>query len=299
MIEVRDLQKRYGALRAVDGVSFTIARGETFGLLGPNGAGKTTAILMMAGALRPDGGGVAVDGKPDPMRAEVRRALGIAPQSLAIYEELTADENLTFFGRLQGLGGKRLRERVDWCLEFAQLQDRRAGRVATFSGGMKRRLNLACALVHEPKVLFCDEPTVGVDPQSRNHVFESIERLRRDGTTIVYTTHYMEEAQRLCDRVAIVDHGRVLAEGTVGELIERHGGAALVEAELRAPPDAVAATALPGAVDGTRLAVQTERPFETVAAIARAGVDVAALRVERPGLEHVFLSLTGRRLRDE
>ena len=175
-----------------------------------------------------------IDGKADPMRSEVRRAIGVAPQGLAIYGELTAEENLRFFGALYGLAGKSLRDRVDWGLSFAGLEDRRKSRAATFSGGMKRRLNLACALVHEPQVLFCDEPTVGVDPQSRNHIFESIEQLAAAGMTLIYTTHYMEEAQRLCDRVAIMDGGKVLAVDTVDALIQEHGGDSLIEARLAA-----------------------------------------------------------------
>jgi ABC-2 type transport system ATP-binding protein len=246
MIEVRGLTKRFGAVQAVAGIDFTVQPGEAFGLLGPNGAGKTTTILMLVGVLRPDQGEVRIDGQPDPTRATVRRCLGIAPQGLAIYDELSADENLRFFGRLHGWSGKALGERVAWGLEFAGLQARRSDRAGAFSGGMKRRLNLACALVHDPKVLICDEPTVGVDPQSRHHILAGIEQLKRSGLTLVYTTHYIEEVQQLCDRVAIVDHGRVLAHDTVPQLLAAHGGDA----------------------------------------------------VDRPDLQHVFLRLTGREMRD-
>lgn len=296
MIEARSLSKRYGDVQAVDGVSFAVAAGEAFGLLGPNGAGKTTTIHMLAGALAPDAGEVTVAGERDPSRPEVRRRIGVAPQGLAIYEELTGEENLATFGRLYGLKGTALAARVDWALDFAGLTDRRKHRAGTYSGGMKRRLNLACALVHEPALLICDEPTVGVDPQSRHHVFEAIERLRAAGTTLLYTTHYMEEAQRLCDRVAIMDHGRILAVDTVDALIEQHGGRSVVHAELAAPPPA--GTELPGTLDGTHLRVDTDRPFELVASLGRSELDVAELRVERPDLEHVFLQLTGRSLRD-
>jgi ABC-2 type transport system ATP-binding protein len=296
MIEARGLEKRYGAVAAVDGVSFTIGSGETFGLLGPNGAGKTTTLMMLVGALAPDSGEVRIDGRGSPDDPELRRMVGVAPQGLAIYEELTAEENLAFFGRLYGLAGGRLRERVDWALEFAGLTDRRRQRASKHSGGMKRRLNLACALVHEPRILFCDEPTVGVDPQSRNHVFESIEALRAQGCTLVYTTHYMEEAQRLCDRVAIMDRGKVLALDGVSALIERYGGDSLVEAELVAPP--AAGVPLPGELEGTKLRIESERPFEAIAALGRSGLEIAELRVERPDLERVFLHVTGRSLRD-
>jgi ABC-2 type transport system ATP-binding protein len=222
-VRVDSLRKRFGSVTAVDGVSFEIAAGETFGLLGPNGAGKTTTIGMIVGALGPDEGRVSVDGEDDPTRPALRRRIGVAPQALALYQELTAEENLAFFGSLYGLAGSSLRDRVEWALDFAGLADRRRGRVKTFSGGMQRRLNLVCGLLHDPPVILLDEPTVGVDPQSRNAIFESIERLKREGRTILYTTHYMEEAERLCDRVAIMDQGRILALDTVEGLLRAHG----------------------------------------------------------------------------
>jgi ABC-2 type transport system ATP-binding protein len=296
MIQATDLRKSYGPLVAVDGVSFEVQQGETFGLLGPNGAGKTTTILMLTGALRPDGGEITINGTPDPTRLDVRRQMGVAPQALALYEELTGEENLTFFGKLYGLSGARLKERVGWCLEFAGLTERRADRIKTYSGGMKRRLNLACALVHDPPVLFLDEPTVGVDPQSRNYIFAGIESLVRQGRTLLYTTHYMEEAQRLCRRVAIMDHGKVLALDTVEGLIDRYGGRSVIEAELEGPPPA--GVALPGKLDDSVLHFESAQPFEEAARLVAAGVKFATFRVERPNLEVVFLTLTGRRLRD-
>ena len=220
----------------------------------------------------------------------------MAPQSLALYEELTGEENLRFFGRLYGLSGARLRERVDWALDLAGLADRRRDRIEGYSGGMQRRLNLACALVHDPRVLFLDEPTAGVDPQSRHLLFERIEALHAEGRTVLYTTHYMEEAQRLCDRVAILDHGRILALDTVDGLIAAHGGKSVVEAEFAAAP--IAAAELGGVVTGRALRVDTDRPLEALARIAAAGVPVERLRLERADLETVFLNLTGRRLRD-
>ena len=214
MIQADNLRKRYGALTAVDGISFEVRSGETFGLLGPNGAGKTTTLNLLVGTLTPDGGSVYINGEADPTNATVRQQIGYAPQAIALYGELTAEENLTFFGRLYGLSARQLRERARQALDLTGLSDRRQDRVRTFSGGMKRRLNLACALIHDPPVLLLDEPTVGVDPQSRNLIFDKIEWLRGQGRTIVYTTHYIEEAQRLCDRVAIMDHGRILALDT-------------------------------------------------------------------------------------
>jgi ABC-2 type transport system ATP-binding protein len=296
MIQVSGLRKAYDNIVAVDGLSFEIRTGETFGLLGPNGAGKTTTIHLLVGALRPDAGEIVLDGVPDPTRREVRQRIGFAPQALSLYAELTAQENLAFFGRMYGLSGSRLRERVAWCLELAGLSDRRSDRVQTYSGGMKRRLNLACALIHDPPVLFLDEPTAGVDPQSRNHLCESIEALARQGRTVLYTTHYMEEAQRLCNRVAVMDHGKMLALDTVDGLIGKYGGQSVVEAELDAPP--AAGVNLPAKLDGTHLRFETDRPLETLVELAGKGVKARTFRVDRPDLETVFLNLTGRRLRD-
>jgi ABC-2 type transport system ATP-binding protein len=219
------LRKAYGDRVAVDGLDLDLTPGGTFGLLGPNGAGKTTTISMLVGALAPDAGTVDVAGDGAPTRPAVRKKIGVAPQALAIYPELSATENLRFFGGLYGLGGAKLAERVRWCLDFAGLADRARDRVADFSGGMQRRLNMACALIHDPQVILFDEPTAGVDPQSRNHIFDSIEALKKQERTILYTTHYMEEAARLCDRVAIMDKGKILDVDSVDRLIERHGGA--------------------------------------------------------------------------
>jgi ABC-2 type transport system ATP-binding protein len=295
MIRVQDLRKVYGNNVAVAGVSFEVAPGETFGLLGPNGAGKTTTISLMTGLLRPDAGSVALNGAADPTRVEVRRQLGVAPQSLALYDNLTGEENLAFFGKLYGLGGSGLRQRVAWCLEMAGLTDRKADRVGTYSGGMKRRLNLACSLVHDPPVLFLDEPTVGVDPQSRNHLFASIEELARQGKTLIYTTHYMEEAQRLCRRVAIMEKGQILALDTVEGLIAKHGGQAVAEAEVEAAPPGLQ---LPGTLTGRTLRFAADRPLDVASALTAAGVKFGDFRIERANLETVFLNLTGRRLRD-
>lgn len=296
MIVANGLRKAYGSLVAVSDASFEVRPGETFGLLGPNGAGKSTTMLMLAGVLRPDAGTVSIDGADDPLRADVRRRLGMAPQALSLYETLTGEENLSFFGRMYGLRGPSLRQRVAWGLEFAGLTDRRRDRISSYSGGMKRRLNLACALVHDPQVLLLDEPTAGVDPQSRNHLFENIEALARQGRTILYTTHYMEEAERLCQRIAVMDHGRILALDSVSSLVAKHGGRSIVELDLAAPPpDSIA---LPAVVDGTRLRWETDQPLDDLGRLSAAGLKVSSFQMQRPNLETVFLSLTGRRLRD-
>ncbi len=295
MISVKSLAKKFGAITAVDGISFTIAPGSLFGLLGPNGAGKSTTINMMVGALAPDSGTVSIDGTNDPTQPSVRAKIGNAPQALAIYEDLTAEENLAFFARLYGLHGAMLKERVAFCLDFAGLTERKADRVGTYSGGMKRRLNMACAIVHDPQIILFDEPTVGVDPQSRYLIFDQIDRLRREGRTIVYTTHYMEEAQRLCDTVAIIDHGKILELDSVHNLIARHGGKAVVTAELDKVPEG---KQLPGAVIEGQLRFESDRPLEDVARLHADGIEFHTLKVDNPDLESVFLNLTGRRLRD-
>ncbi|MEI7703511.1 MAG: ABC transporter ATP-binding protein [Deltaproteobacteria bacterium] len=281
MLRLRDLTKKFGDRVAVDGISLEVARGEILGLLGPNGAGKSTTIHMAVGLLDPDHGSVDVDGRGSPRNPVVRQLLGVAPQALALYDALTPDENLRFFGRIQGLSGKALRERVEWALSFASLEDRRRDRTAVLSGGMKRRLNLAAALVHDPALVLLDEPTVGVDPQSRNAILDRVLELRGAGRAVVYTTHYMEEAARICDRIAIVDGGRVLALGTLRELLALHGGdptLVVVEGE-------------------TELRIPTPDPAGELARILAAR-RVDDFRVERADLEAVFLRLTGRRLRD-
>jgi ABC-2 type transport system ATP-binding protein len=280
VLALTDLAKRFGDVVALDGVSLALGRGEVFGLLGPNGAGKSTLVSIVAGLSRPDRGEVSIAGQP-PASSRVRTRIGIAPQALAIYDPLSAAENLAFFAGLYGLSGRRRRDRVDTALAFAGLSDRRDDRVATFSGGMKRRLNLAVAIVHEPDLLILDEPTVGVDPQSRNAIFEGIRALRGRGVCILYTTHYMDEAERLCDRVGIIDHGRILAVDRVDDLLAAHGGQEILHVTI----------------DGDERVVPTSAPLATLTELAR-GHAVGRFRVERPTLEQVFLTLTGRSLRD-
>lgn len=281
MLNLTNLRKAFGSIVAVDALTLDIARGDVFGLLGPNGAGKTTTVGMAVGLIEPDAGSVELVDHGSPTDPRVRAMIGVAPQALAIYDELSAEENLAFFGRLQGLTGQPLKRRVRWALEFADLVDRRGHQVKTYSGGMKRRLNLAVALVHDPTLLLLDEPTVGVDPQSRNAVFEKIRALREEGRTVVYTTHYMEEAQRLCDHVGIMDQGRLLALDTVEGLIAAHGGRSVVTART--------------AEGETR--IETDDPVAELERLqAKGGLD--RFRVDKPDLERVFLNLTGRHLRD-
>ena len=279
MLRVTDLRKRFGDVCAVDGLSLEVRRGEVFGLLGPNGAGKSTTIAMCIGLIHPDSGTVELQGLGDPRDPAVRAHLGLAPQSLAIYDDLSAEENMVFFGQLHGVPDPRGRALT--LLERVGLAPRRQDRVKGFSGGMKRRLNLAVALMHSPELLLLDEPTAGVDPQSRAGILELVRALAQEGTTILYTTHYMEEAQRVCDRVGILDHGRLLALGTVEELIRAHGEHSAVVIER----------------GGEEERVETVEPLAVISQALGAG-DVTGLRLERPDLESVFLNLTGRSLRD-
>ncbi len=231
VVECRNLEKSFGSHKVVDGVGFSIAAGETYGLIGPNGAGKTTTISMLTGLMRPDAGEVVISGEHlDPSALEIKRHIGLVPQDIALYPDLSARENLVFFGRLQGLDRSLLRQRIDAVLEMVGLVDRADDRVDTYSGGMKRRINIAVGLIHEPRILILDEPTVGVDPQSRNAIMGAIEDLGAEGLAVLYTTHYMEEAERLCDRIGIIDQGRLIAEGTSRDLIDQTEGAADLEA---------------------------------------------------------------------
>jgi ABC-2 type transport system ATP-binding protein len=281
MLKLNNLRKTFGSIVAVDDLSLEIHSGEIFGLLGPNGAGKTTTVNLAVGLLKPDHGTVELEGSGSPTRPDVRSKIGVAPQAVAIYEELTGEENLSFFGKMQGMTGNSLSERVAWALDFVGLSDRGRDRTKTYSGGMKRRLNLAIALLHDPPVLLLDEPTVGVDPQSRNAIFERIEDMRKEGRAIVYTTHYMEEAQRLCHRVGIMDRGKLLALDTVDRLIAAHGGKSLITAERS---------------DG-EIHIETDDPAGELARLQTDG-KLVRFHVDSPDLEGVFLNLTGRYLRD-
>jgi ABC-2 type transport system ATP-binding protein len=309
VLRCQGLKKRFGDRQAVDGVGFEIAPGETYGLLGPNGAGKTTTISMICGILARDGGEVHVAGEPlDIGTTAAKRLVGIVPQDLAIYPDLSARENLDYFGRLYGMRGAALRDRVREVLDVVQLTDRERDRTAGYSGGMKRRLNIAIGLLHSPQLLVLDEPTVGVDPQSRNAILASVEALGREGIGILYTTHYMEEAERLCDRVGIIDQGRIIAEGTRAELVRLVGQTDKVSlgatGNLRAAADAL--RELPGVQEvtshegGLEVIVPEASTMlpRLLEAAARSGAAVRAVEVVEPDLEAVFLHLTGKALRD-
>jgi ABC-2 type transport system ATP-binding protein len=308
-LEVSDLTKRFGSLVAVDGVSFHIDDGETYGLLGPNGAGKTTTISMVAGLLQADSGTVLIEG--DVMTTTTvatKQRIGLVPQELAIYPDLTGKENLVFFGRLYGLAGSALDERVGEVLDVIGLTDRAGDRAKEYSGGMQRRLNIGIGLLHQPELLILDEPTVGVDPQSRNAILESVERLAGEGMAVLYTTHYMEEAERLCSRVGIIDEGKIQAEGTRRQLVSLVGAHDRVRLTATGPLDsaATAIDALPtvqaasvkdGGIDvvaadgGAAIA-------DILAAATDSGAHVTSVDITEPDLESVFLHLTGKALRD-
>ena len=306
-LEVRDLVKRYGAVEALAGVTFAVRDGEMFGLLGPNGAGKTTTLSIISCLLDATSGEVALGGRPVRVaNREVRKQIGIVPQELAIYGELTARENLSFFGELYGVKGAELKRRVQRILAAVGLEDRADDRAATFSGGMKRRLNLGAALVHEPRLLLLDEPTTGVDPQSRNHIFEEVRRLNAEGLTVVYTSHYMEEVQALCPRIGIIDHGRLVARDTLPNLLRQLKGLIRVRLTRVPPPLRERLKELPDC----RVTERDEQTLEVecrdiqatlvrlVAALNETQAELVGLETEEPNLERVFLHLTGRALRD-
>jgi ABC-2 type transport system ATP-binding protein len=310
------LSKFYGARRAVDGVSFQVQGGQTVGLLGPNGAGKSTTVSMICGLIQADSGSVTLDGEAVGRGASAaKRKLGLVPQDLALYEELSATENLKLFGALYGLKGAALARRVAQVLALVGLSDRAAGKASTFSGGMKRRLNIGAALLHDPQLLILDEPTVGVDPQSRNAIFDTLEALKAQGRSLIYTSHYMEEVERLADHIVIIDHGKVLANAAPAELYRRLPAQAALQVELA--PSAVAAEGsagdalaaaladLPGVAGVRRSGAQFDISLHDAAHAApvlrwldEQGQVLAHFATARTKLEDIFLTLTGRTLRD-
>jgi ABC-2 type transport system ATP-binding protein len=305
----KDLQKRFKERLAVDGVGFEVAPGETYGLLGPNGAGKTTTISMICGLLRRDGGEVTVAGASlDREPGQVKAAIGYVPQDVALYPDLSGLENLRFWGRMYGLAGRDLAERVEATLEVVGLTERAGDKVADYSGGMQRRLNIAAGMLHRPRLLVLDEPTAGVDPQSRNAILSNVEALGGQGIAVLYTTHYMEEAERLCDRVGIIDQGRLIAEGTRRELVARVGERDRIE--LAATGDLAALATVAArleAVDeasvvagGVHLVARDGRRLlpRLLEAAEHAGAEVTSVELAEPDLEAVFLHLTGKALRD-
>jgi ABC-2 type transport system ATP-binding protein len=306
ILEVRELVKQFGDVRALDGVSFAVAEGEIFGLLGPNGAGKTTLLSIIACLLDATAGNVRLlDRSVRRSDRELRRHIGIVPQELAIYGELSARENLLFFGGLYGMRGADLHKSVSEVLKTVGLEDRGDDRAATFSGGMKRRLNLGAALVHRPRLLLLDEPTTGVDPQSRNRIFEEVRRLNAAGTTIVYTSHYMEEVQALCPRIGIIDHGRLVACDTLANLLQQLPGILRFRVPQLRPALRERLQQLPDArlAENNGVCELESRDVKAIlvdflAALKEQQVELTGLEIEEPNLERVFLHLTGRGLRD-
>ena len=307
MISVTGLKKDYGTVPALKGISFDILPGEFFGLLGPNGAGKTTTISILSTLLRPDEGDIVLAGldlKGDP--GNCKKKMGVVPQEIALYNELSAYANLIFWGSLYGVRKAELKTRIDQTLQWLGLFERRNDKVKTYSGGMKRRVNIAAALLHRPKILFMDEPTVGIDPQSRNLIFEVVEKLHQEGMTIVYTTHYMEEAERLCDRIAIIDNGEIIAQGTLEELKRLSQSRETIVVTFANLSDDLAKKISIEWKESKR--VEDDVHFYTlnvkgdlskiILKCNELGLDVLHIEVQKINLETVFLSLTGKQLRD-
>ncbi|MDB5085625.1 MAG: transporter ATP-binding protein [Bacilli bacterium] len=303
LLEVSQLTKTYGKKQALQDVTFSLTAGSCFGLLGPNGAGKSTMMKILTGIVKADSGSVKLFGKEVINHSDaVAKFIGYVPQEITLYEKLSAYDNLEFFGQTYGVHGSELKRRIQDVLEKTGLKDRAKDEIQTFSGGMKRRINIAAALLHRPKLLILDEPTVGIDPQSRNHIFEMIRELNRAGVTIIYSTHYMEEVEVLCDEVAIMDLGSVKAKGPLGELLERHGRQAIyLEASgLKEPPHDPDVSKTQK--EGSGWILETERVSEVMQRLlgiaAQHRWDVKQLEVVRPSLENVFLTVTGTALRD-
>jgi ABC-2 type transport system ATP-binding protein len=305
MINIQQITKKYPTVTALDAVTLEVQRQEFFGLLGPNGAGKTTLMNLLVGYINPDSGSITIDGDNVTQDTlEIRKKIGFVPQSLALYDELTAQENLEVFGQMFDIPRKLLKKRIEDQLHAVELYERRKDKVKTFSGGMKRRLNMIASLLHDPKVLLCDEPTVGVDPQSRNAIFDFLTLLNKQGKTIIYTTHYMEEAERLCSRIGIIDHGKIIALGTTDELLE----------DL-AYEETIAIIKNPSTAKNQRVfekfgtLLEEDDHYELkpaegfllsdfFAGIEKNGIKYSWVELQRPTLEALFLQLTGRRLRD-
>jgi ABC-2 type transport system ATP-binding protein len=306
---MKNVVKRYGDILALDHLNFNVNQGEILGLLGPNGAGKTTAIRTLCGLIDADSGEITVLGKKQSIKnVDARREIGLVTQEITVFQDLTAVENLKYFGGLYGLRGSELQANVREMLEFVGLSDRANKRPGTFSGGMQRRLNIACALVHKPKLVIMDEPTVGIDPQSRNHILESVKEIAKNGTTVIYTTHYMEEVQAICDRIEIMDLGRVIAEGTIDELVGRISHEQKVYMTALVPSDAL--TEEIRAIAGVKNVDVTGNNYVITSAIDSGNVSrimeiagrnggVSSFTEDKPNLENVFLTLTGKKLRDE
>lgn len=309
IVDIKNIVKRYGDFLAVDNVSFSIKEGEIFGLLGPNGAGKTTTVKMLTGLSKIDSGDIKIFGKSmKTNEMEIKQEIGLVPQDISLYDDLSAYENLCYFGRLYGLKGKLLKERVKDTLEFAGLLDRAKDLPKHFSGGMKRRLNIACAIVHKPKLVIMDEPTVGIDPQSRNHILSSIKKLNEMGMTIIYISHYMEEVEEICSRVLIMDHGKVIANGTKDELKSLVSDDEKISIEVSSINYTIVEKIkeIPNVKDcvinGNKITVtsvsRSKNLSKIIECILNGNSDIISLNCEKPTLENVFLTLTGKSLRD-
>jgi ABC-2 type transport system ATP-binding protein len=308
VLVVSELHKKYGAFVAVDSVSFRIAPGEVYGLLGPNGAGKSSTIKVLSCLAKPDGGSVLIDGLDIvQQQAKVKCLIGIVPQDIALYDDFSARENLTFFGRLYGMSSNELKKRADELLEAVGLLERGNDKVGGFSGGMKRRINIAAGLMHRPKIVYLDEPTVGIDPQSRRLILDLVKMLNAEGLTVLFTTHYMEEAEELCHRIGIIDFGKIIAEGTIPELRAEAGEVSPIEIQLRDIPTTQQLEGLKPLVESlstdghqlTLLCKDSKTALPTILqSLAQNGARVHHLEMDEPDLETVFLKLTGRRLRD-
>lgn len=309
LLEIKNLVKKYKDFTAVDNLNLNVKEGEIYGLLGPNGAGKSTTINTITGLTKIDGGEINIFGKNfSENEIEIKKNIGVVPQDIAVFEELSAYENVAFFGKLNGLKGSLLKERVKEALDFTGLWDRKDDRPSKYSGGMKRRLNIACAVVHRPKLIIMDEPTVGIDPQSRNHILQSVKKLNELGSTIIYTSHYMEEIEEICTKITIVDHGKEIATGTTDQLKELISNDEKVALELSKVNDDII-NALEGIIgvrkcetSGNAITVVSDKNSGNISditgIISKFRTKIISINVEKPTLEGVFLTLTGRSLRD-
>lgn len=309
LLEITDLKKTYGRRKAVDGISFNVDEGEIYGILGPNGAGKSTTLSMICGLITPQGGSIKVGGfdiSKDPVKA--KRLIGVVPQETALYPMLSAKENLRFFGTINGINASKINEAVSKALMIVGLENRANGRISKFSGGMKRRLNIAAGLIHEPKLLIMDEPTVGIDPQSRNHILNTVKELKKGGMTVIYTSHYVEEVEYLCDRITVMDHGRIISEGTLIELMKKESefqkltincGRVPNECNdiIKQLPFVEEVVSFSDYIDIITSNAEKILPVAFIEIIKRGG-SVSEIKIQKPDLESLFLKLTGRTLRN-
>ncbi|MHA7966579.1 ABC transporter ATP-binding protein [Paenibacillus sp. CAU 1782] len=303
IVEINKLTKQYGQKKALDAITLKVREGGCFGLLGPNGAGKSTLMKLLTGILSPDSGDMSIMGlDAKTKRDEIISKTGYVPQEITLFETLSARRNLVFFGEMYGMKGEPLKRKVDEVLQQVGLADRAKDAVGTFSGGMKRRINIAASLLHDPKLLILDEPTVGIDPQSRNHIFEMISALKGKGMTILYSTHYMEEVEALCEDIAIMDHGKVIAEGTLNEVLKAHAAKAVYIESESLPEPPVLDGILKASAKGRGWVLETAEPLSLMGRLVEylrsEGISARSLEIMNPSLESVFLKLTGSSLRD-